>query len=108
MKVLILDDASYKTVVDELKAAGTSLPRTKPLKLPSPQEMTALARNGGEPEPFARLREQTEAISDAQEQVREQLHSLLRQADAVGVKPGALARWSGYSDRRVHQITRAK
>lgn len=99
MKVVILTDETYAAVAGKL-------PKLAPLKLPSPAELNKLGRNGGEPEAFTRLREQAEAIGDAQEQIREQMHSLLAQADAVGVKPGALARWSGYSARRVHQITR--
>jgi hypothetical protein len=77
-----------------------------PVKLPDAKELHAMARNGGEPEQFTAAREKLEALGVASDQIRGLLHELIAQADEVGVPPGALARWSGYTPRRIHQLTR--
>lgn len=99
MKVLILPDA-------EFKALGVKPKNGKAAKLPSARDLNAMARNGETPEAFETARLQLEAVTDAADQIRDRMHALISEADAVGVKPGAIARWSGYSARRVHQIAR--
>lgn len=98
MKVLILADADFK-------ALGYK-PKKQNGKLPNARDLNQMARNGETPEAFETARLQLEAVNDAAEAIRDRMHTLIGEADAVGVKPGALAAWSGYSARRVHQIAR--
>ena len=98
MKVLILTDEQYAEV------AKIAPPVKMKLKLPRAQELHRMARNGSAPDAFALARERMEAATDAAETTRAQMHKLITEADDLGVKTGALARWSGYTDRRIHQI----
>jgi hypothetical protein len=109
MKVLILTEERYATLMALEQAEGLGKPkaaRKMPVKLPDAKELHAMARNGGEPEQFTAAREKLEALGVASDQIRGLLHELIAQADEVGVPPGALARWSGYTPRRIHQLTR--
>jgi hypothetical protein len=65
-----------------------------------------MARAGETPPAFRAARERHAAAEAAVVKARKELHGLLIEADEVGVKPAALARWSGYTARRVFQITR--
>lgn len=98
MKVLILSDADFKALGHK--------PKNGKLRLPDARTLNQMGREGSTPEAFATLRERQEAVNDAAEQIREQMHALISEADAVGVKPRHIAAWSGYSPRRIHQIAR--
>lgn len=108
MKILILTDEQWAGLRSALTPEQRKLllPGKPNGKLPGAVELNQMARNGDEPPAFTRLREEQEAVNDAQDQIRERMHALISEADAVGVKPGALAAWSGYTPRRVHQIAR--
>jgi hypothetical protein len=108
VKILILTDERYQEIYGVLATAGAHdllEGVNAPPKLPKARELHELARNGGEPEAFAQTRERQEAVGFASDRVREQLHKLILDAYALGVPPGKLAKWSGYSPRRIHQIT---
>src|SRR5262245_22693668 len=108
MKVLILDDERAERLLD-MEARADGKPRAvkgrrKPPQLPDAKELVAMARNGGDPEVFTSRRDQLEALTEAADQIRGELHDLIKEADAVGIPPRALTRWSGYHPRRVYQI----
>lgn len=88
------ETTAYETEAYELTHAN----------LPSAQELTRMARNGLEPEAFAQARAELEAARAELEAARGRLHELLAAADSVGVKPGALQRWSGYGPARIYQL----
>lgn len=108
MKVLILTDDRYAEVLNALEGTGSRElvgSANAAGKLPKAEELHALARNGGEPQAFKLTRERQQALGFASERVRDQLHGLILAAHKLGVRPSTLARWSGYSPRRIHQIT---
>ena len=72
--------------------------------LPPTTELHRLARSTLEPPAFTEARERLEAAAAELEAARARMHELLAAADAVGVKPGALQRWSGYSPGRIYQL----
>lgn len=105
MKVLILSDDRYAALSALWKGAeGVPLAAAPPVELPDARELHQRARNGEAPEAFAQARAQHEAAIDAAEATRERVHELISEAAALGVQPATLARWTGYSNRRVHQI----
>lgn len=63
-----------------------------------------MVKAGETPEVFALTRERVDAASEAATLLRERLHKLILEAQALGVKSAPLVEWSGYSRRRVHQI----
>jgi hypothetical protein len=103
MKVLILTDEAYKQVAASLKRPARNGP-----KLPDAEELHRLARAGETPEAFALARERSEAVNAARVQMREQMHELILAADAVGIGPGKLSQWSGYTDRHINTLTRGR
>lgn len=101
MKILILSDERYEEIYgDDLLEDVNALP-----KLPGAAELHELSRTGGEPEAFTQARERQEAVGFAADRIREQLHALIEQGYRLGIRPSVLQRWSGYSARRIHQIT---
>lgn len=108
MKVLILTDERYDALsaLWERSEGEPLSGKRRVIKLPGAKTLHAMARNGGEPDEFTRAREQLEAVGTASDQIRDRMHALIKEADEVGVPPGALARWSGYTPRRIHQLTR--
>lgn len=104
MKTLILRDETHAGLLRLPGARALLDVGTRPEPLPEPKELHALARSGGAPEAFALQRQRMEAISDAQDDVRERMHALIREAHARGVGPAWLARWSGYDPSHVYAI----
>jgi hypothetical protein len=102
MKVLILPDDRYNEVLRVLgpAAPGHGLPDLDAEKL------HRLARNSGVPEQFQVARERAEAAEAARVQMRDAMHDLILAADRLGIGPSKLAEWSGYTTRRIHQLTR--
>jgi hypothetical protein len=106
MKVWIIDDERAERL-RELEGLPKAKGKAK-VELPPAKELHAMARNGETPEAFARKREQLEALAEATDRIRGELHDLISEADALGIRSTPLVRWSGYSARRIYQIARER
>lgn len=106
MKTLVLSDEVFAELLaasegtplgDRLRSAGA-------LELPGHVELHRMARSGETPDAFTLARLRLEAMDDGREAMKEALHDLIHAAYSDGVTGAVLARWSGYSRTRVHQI----
>lgn len=103
MKTLVLTDETYEKVIASASAKALLLAHFE-YDLPEGDELHRLRRAAETPAVFDLMRARLEAVNDAAEDIRLQMHELIRTAHERGIGITPLARWSGYSVARIQQI----